>query len=373
VKTGTAGDFPAEAYDYDLPSSLIAQEPRAERERSRLLTLDRETGRAADSVFCRIRDHLRDGDLLVVNDSKVFPARLAGRKATGGRADVLLLKPCVGDWEWCSTPGEQEHPGACDWECLIRSSGRVKPGQRLYFSEDLEAEVLDRRESGVWTARFNRTGAAFLQVLERVGITPLPPYIRRDEPGRRMAPRQCDRERYQTVFARRIGSAAAPTAGFHFSEPLCRRLQETGIRFAAVTLHVGEATFLPIRAGDIREHTLRPERIFVSRDAADAIRSAKTAGRRVVAVGTTVVRCLESLAAGSGGVASGAGWADLFICPGFRFRVVDALITNFHLPRSSLLVLVSAFAGREKVLRAYHEAIATGYRFFSYGDCMLIQ
>jgi S-adenosylmethionine:tRNA ribosyltransferase-isomerase len=337
------------------------------------MILDRRTGRVAESVFSHLREFLREGDLLVVNNSRVFPARLIGRKETGGRVDLLLLRPChaggggvAGGLQECAGNGQ-------DWECLARASGRLKAGQGLWFAGDLRGEVLGRSNPGVVRVRFSKGGEDLFRFLEAFGRTPLPPYIRRGEAQGACVETGGDRERYQTVFARVSGSAAAPTAGLHFSDLLCRRLREGGIRFAEITLHVGEATFLPIRSADIREHALRPEPVFLSQEAVREIEDAKAAGRRVVAVGTTVVRCLESVATGRGWLVPGAGWADLYLVPGFRFQVVDALITNFHLPCSSLLVLVCAFAGRESVLGAYREAVRRGYRFFSYGDCMLIQ
>jgi len=370
---GPANLFLAEAYEYDLPPALIAQQPLEERDHSRLMVLERVSGRRVDSKFHTIRDFLRDGDLIVVNNSKVFPARIVGRKASGGRVELLLLRPCLpegGDLDVCQ--GEDYPPGP-DWECLIRTSARIRPGQKFFFPEDVQGEVVERPDPRVWKVRFNKGGPDFFPFLERFGLTPLPPYIKRGEAAEPDSDLLRDRQRYQTVFAKRLGSAAAPTAGFHFSEALCRCLREAGIGFAEVTLHVGESTFLPIRACDIRDHQVRAERVFVSQAAAAEIQAAKQDGRRVVAVGTTVVRCLESVVAGKGKLVAGAGWADLYITPGFRFQVVDALLTNFHLPRSSLLVLVCAFAGRESVMEAYREAVQRGYRFFSYGDCMLIQ
>jgi len=241
------------------------------------------------------------------------------------------------------------------------------------FPLGVEGEVAGEPEPGVWRVRFRMGGLGWFEYLDRVGVTPLPPYIKRNgRPGTPKDPAE-DRTRYQTVFARSVGSVAAPTAGLHFSEALCRELRERGVRFAEVTLHVGQATFLPVRAEDIRDHTVFPERYHVQEPAAEAIQAARREGRRVVAVGTTVVRCLESLWAERGRIEAATGWASLYVIPGHRFRVVDGLLTNFHLPGSSLLMLVSAFAGPERTRHVYEEAVRLEYRFFSYGDCMLIQ
>ncbi len=363
--------FLRDTYHYALPPGLIASRPLPSRDESRLMVLCRETGAVQHTLFRKIRDHLQEGDLLVVNDSKVFPARLVGRKPSGGKVDLLLLQPCEAENRaLCWFDGRNGEGD--EWECLVRSARRPRTGQVWAFPGGLEAEVLGPGEGGSWRVRFNIGAAALLAFLERHGRVPLPPYIRRGRgEGSEEAPE--DRERYQTLFAREVGSVAAPTAGLHFSEDLVRSLKRSGISFAEITLHVGQATFLPIRAEDIRDHRLRPERFRVSEENAERIRMAKAEGRRVVAVGTTVVRCLESLVAERGCVEAGEGWAGLYILPGHRFEAVDAMITNFHLPRTSLLVLVCAFAGRERVLDAYGEAIRRRYRFFSYGDCMLIQ
>jgi S-adenosylmethionine:tRNA ribosyltransferase-isomerase len=324
------------------------------------------------SSFRDLRDHLREGDLVIVNDSKVFPARLLGNKPSGGKVDMLLLEPCHADGapsSWLVV----EDPGTREWNCLIRSSRRPKRGQAFAFPHGLEGEVTSDSDGGVWKVRFNLGQSQMLAYLENHGLVPLPPYIKRNRTGSLSEDSAEDRKRYQTVFAEKVGSVAAPTAGLHFTEPLCRSLEESGIAFGRITLHVGQATFLPIRARDIRRHRMWPERYSVSEDTAEKIRKTKGEGRRLIAVGTTVVRCLESLVSDRGGIEAGERWANLYIVPGHRFEVVDAMITNFHLPGTSLLVLVCAFAQRQHVLKAYREAIRREYRFFSYGDCMLVQ
>ncbi len=365
--------FLRDTYHYVLPTHLIAQHALPRRDESRLMVLGRGSGALHHSSFRNLRDHLREGDLLVVNESRVFPARLLGHKPSGGKVDLLLLRPCDAEEaapSWWEAKGSKSR----EWECLIQSSRRPKQGQAFVFSHGLQGRVSGDSEGGVWTVRFNLDGKDLLAHLESHGLVPLPPYIRRCRTGSGPEETSEDRDRYQTVFARKIGSVAAPTAGFHFTEPLCRSLEASGISFGRITLHVGQATFLPIRTGDIRKHRIWPERYSVEEEDAEKIQQAKQEGRRLVAVGTTVVRCLESIASGRRGrIEPGEGWARLYIVPGHRFQVVDALITNFHLPGTSLLVLVCAFAQREYVLQAYAEAIRDEYRFFSYGDCMLIQ
>ncbi|HEY4574657.1 MAG TPA: tRNA preQ1(34) S-adenosylmethionine ribosyltransferase-isomerase QueA [Thermoanaerobaculia bacterium] len=339
-------------FDYDLPASSIAQEP-APRGESRLLVLDR-TG---PERHARVRDLprlLRPGDLLILNDTRVIPARLYGRSAGGGKMEILLVEPL----------GERE------WDALVKPGRRARPGARFEIGEGLVAEVIDKREDGRYRLRFSEPVEPHL---ERLGHIPLPPYIHRPDTPE-------DRERYQTVYARRPGAVAAPTAGLHFTEALLREIEAAGIEIARVTLHVGIGTFKPVSAERIEEHRMERERYEIGEETAEAIRRARAAGRRIVAVGTTVVRTLEGAAlAGGGEVPAGSGSTDLFIypdspdSPGCPFQVVDALLTNFHLPRSTLLMLVSAFAGRERVLAAYAEAVREGYRFYSYGDAMLLE
>ena len=286
--------------------------------------------------------------------------------------DLLLLQPCHADMA-ASSCFDGEDPRSKEWACLIRSSRRPKKGQAFAFPRGLEGEVTGDSEGGIWKVRFNLNPREMLAYLENHGLTPLPPYIKRSHTRSSPEDSEEDHKRYQTVFAQNLGSVAAPTAGLHFTESLCRSLEEGGIAFGRITLHVGQATFLPIRTRDIRSHRMWPERYSISEETAEKIRKAKREGRRLVAVGTTVVRCPESLASDTGGIEAGERWANLYIVPGHRFKVVDAMITNFHLPGTSLLVLVCAFAQRQHVLKAYREAIRSEYRFFSYGDCMLLQ
>ena len=327
-------------FDYDLPAASIAQEA-APRGESRLLVLDR-TG---PDRHARVRDLprlLRPGDLLVLNDTRVIPARLFGRSAGGGRMEVLLV----------------ERLGEREWEALVKPGKRARPGARIDFDEGLTAEVAGKGEDR-YRLRFSDPVEPHL---ERLGHIPLPPYIHRPDTSE-------DRERYQTVYAKTPGAIAAPTAGLHFTEDLLREIEEAGVGIARVTLHVGIGTFKPVSAERIEEHRMDRERYEIGEEAAEAIRRAE----RIVAVGTTVVRTLESAAIETGEVRAGSGSTELFITPGFRFQAVDALLTNFHLPRSTLLMLVSAFAGRERVLAAYEEAVREGYRFYSYGDAMFAE
>jgi S-adenosylmethionine:tRNA ribosyltransferase-isomerase len=309
-----------------------------------LLVLRRETGAVEDRVFRDLPELLSPGDLVVVNRSRVIPARLLGRRAGGGRVEVLLLRPM-----------------ADRWEALVRPGRRLRAGERVEVGEGLAVVIEDRAPEGRRLVRLLAAGGDVAAALERYGHTPLPPYIRRaDHAG--------DRDRYQTVYAREEGSVAAPTAGLHFTPALLQRLKVRGIGVAEVVLHVGPGTFLPVRVEQVGDHRVEPEPYTIPEEAASAV----ARSRRVVAVGTTTTRTLESAAARDGEVRSGQGNADVVIVPGFKFRIVGALLTNFHLPRSSPLLLVSAFAGREKVLSAYAHAVESGYRFYSYGDAMLV-
>ncbi len=345
-------DDRTDAYDYDLPPELIAQHPAERRSDARLLVLDRASGAVEHRRFAEIGRHLRAGDCLVVNDTRVFPARLLGRLPTGGRVELLLLRPL----------------GEGEWECLGRPAGKLRPGRVVAFGEGkaaIEAEVLERLPEPGQLRVALRSALPLAEALEVVGHIPLPPYIQRpDEP--------LDRTRYQTVYAAHSGSVAAPTAGLHFEERLLEDLAAAGVRLARVTLHVGLGTFRPISAESISLHAMHEERYHVTPESVRIIEDSRAAGGRVIAVGTTAVRTLETLAGLHGRVVPGEGATRLFIRPGHRFRAVDGLVTNFHLPRSSLLVLVSALAGRERILAAYREAVAQRYRFFSYGDAMLI-
>jgi S-adenosylmethionine:tRNA ribosyltransferase-isomerase len=336
-------------FDYPLPEELIAQEPVAPRDASRLLVVPRDGAPLREALFSDLPGLLRVGDLLVVNDTRVLPARLLGTKASGGRCELLLVE---------DLPGEGDR-----WRALGRASKPIRSGARLTFG-DLAATVEAAEGDGFFTIRFDRTGPALAEALERAGEMPLPPYIRR-------RPTPGDRERYQTVMARVPGSAAAPTAGLHLTEPLLRRISEAGVERTAITLHVGPGTFLPVRSEDVAKHHMHEERYFVREEAARAFEACRARGGRVIAVGTTVARTLES-ACDSGMLRVGPGRTALFITPGHAFRAVDGLVTNLHLPRSTLLMLVCAFGGRERVLHAYAHAIKERYRFFSYGDAMLL-
>ncbi|GIX47929.1 MAG: S-adenosylmethionine:tRNA ribosyltransferase-isomerase [Candidatus Tectimicrobiota bacterium] len=338
-------------FDFALPPELIAQEPAPQRDRSRLLVVERATRRFTHDVFANLGAYLRPGDVLVVNDTRVIPARLRGRKAdTGGRVELLLL---------------HDH-GDGVWEALLRPAARVRAGTVLLFGEGvLRAEVCARQAAGPVRVRFSPPD--IYPLLERCGEVPLPPYIRRPAGS---TPH--DRERYQTVYAAQPGAVAAPTAGLHFTPELLARLAQQGVRRATLTLHVGWGTFQPVRSEEVEAHRMEAEFYRLGEDAAATIEEARAAGGRVVAVGTTTTRALETIGQQSGRVVASSGWTELFIYPGYRFRVVDALITNFHLPRSTLFLLVCAFADRELMLEAYQEAIAARYRFYSYGDAMLI-
>ena len=352
-------------FDFDLPDELVAQEPPPERGTSRLLVLNRATGAVEHTRFTDLPRLLHAGDLLVLNDTRVFPARLLGsRVPSGGAVECLLVRQLRRPPDSRPLPDEAE-----DWEALMHPGQKLKPGARVQFEGDdvcIHGEVLDQRFFGRRTIRLRSQGVPLNEAITRIGHIPLPPYIRRGD-------RPDDHERYQTVYARERGSIAAPTAGLHFTSPLLDELRHRGIEQVRVTLHVGYGTFKPVRVDRVEDHTVDPERFSVSADAAQALSRASREHRRIIAVGTTTVRALESLThSPDGEVLPQEGEATLFIHPGFRFRLVQGLITNFHLPKSSLLMLVAAFAGRERVLDAYRTAVAAGYRFYSYGDAMLI-
>lgn len=357
-------------FNYDLPEELIAQEALPDRGASRLLHLQRNTGAIRDRVFRDFPELLQPDDIVVFNNTKVFPARLYGRR-TGVRAQTLSPRnPASRDFlrgrvEILLTRQVTQEPN--DWECLVRPGRKIGVGEHLLFGDhaDLQAEVLARGTFGERTIRFSPV-ADFLSTIERVGHVPLPPYISRpDRPG--------DRARYQTVYARERGSVAAPTAGLHFTPEILDGLHQRGVETVEITLHVGLGTFQPVRVERVEDHKLHSEHYSISPDAAARINAALKAKRRVVAVGTTTVRSLEFSAAGAAQVQAGCGEADLFIYPGYCFRIVGALLTNFHLPQSTLLMLVCAFGGRERVLEAYRHAVMSRYRFFSYGDCMFLE
>ena len=333
---------------YDLPQELIAQTPLERRDGSRLMVLDKKTGATAHRHFYDIPTLLRPGDCLVLNDSRVLPARLLGhREPTGGAVEVLLL----------TDRGDKV------WECLVRPGKKVRPGARLSFGDGLlTAEVVETLEGGNRLIRFDYDGI-FLEILERLGKMPLPPYIKEE---------LSDPERYQTVYSKEVGSAAAPTAGLHFTRELLEQIQTMGVNLAYVTLHVGLGTFRPVKEEEITDHEMHAEYCAISRETADLINRTKKNGGRIICVGTTSCRTIESWAAEDGTLREAEGWTRIYIYPGYRFKVLDALVTNFHLPQSTLIMLVSALAGREHVLSAYEEAVKERYRFFSFGDAMFI-
>lgn len=350
-------------FDYFLPPELIAQEPAEERTGSRMLVLDRKTGAITHSSIADLAFFLSKGDLLVFNNTKVFPARTLGfREDTGGKAELLLVEELEGE-------RFEGNVYSSSWICIFGSGSRARPGRKLVLCEGhLSAEIIAVLDSGRVGARLT-CREPVMDLLDQYGHIPLPPYITRPAGDRRNS---MDRERYQTVYADRVGAVAAPTAGLHFSRELLYSLSMKCINQCQITLHVGPGTFLPVKADNIEEHVMHEERFYVDINAADCIRSARENGGRVVAVGTTTVRTLEAVAARHGHIVPDSGRTDIFIKPPFKFKAVDAMFTNFHLPKSTLLMMVSAFAGREQVLGAYKCAIDAGYRFFSYGDCMLI-
>ena len=352
--------FSLNDYDYDLPPDLIAQKPARQRDRSNLLHLDRQTGALSHHSFNEIVDFLKPGDVLVVNDSAVIPGRLKGKKVTGGKVEVLISDYAEG----CKT---SEMCGSFVCKCLVKAAKRPGPGTWLHFADGLKAEILDAC-NGAHTLKFYFHGD-FEALLDRIGQVPLPPYIKRNHDG---VPPCDDKASYQTVYAGPRGAIAAPTAGLHFTEELLDKLRADGVNIVTLTLHVGYGTFLPVRVADIRRHQMHSEYFTIGAESAETINNARKCGNRVVAVGTTCVRTLEYAVSSKGYLSSGSGRCDLFIFPGHLFKIVDAMITNFHLPQSTLLMLVSAFAGRKNVLDAYREAINRRYRFYSYGDAMLI-
>ncbi|RSL29214.1 tRNA preQ1(34) S-adenosylmethionine ribosyltransferase-isomerase QueA [Salibacterium salarium] len=336
-----------EDFDFSLPEELIAQTPLEKRDASRLMVLDPEENALHHGAFHSILDYLDEGDCLVLNDTRVLPARLFGEKETGGQVEVLLLK--------------QENTD--EWETLVKPAKRVKPGTVLYFGENkLKAECTDVLEHGGRMLRFSYEGV-FLEILEELGEMPLPPYIKE---------KLQDQERYQTVYAKQDGSAAAPTAGLHFTESLLHKAKEKGVHVTTITLHVGLGTFRPVSADKVEDHHMHAEFYQISEGTAMLLNETKTNGNKIVAVGTTSVRTLETAAQNKDGFQKESGWTDIFIYPGYVFQGIDAMLTNFHLPKSTLVMLVSAMAGRNFLLSAYEEAIRERYRFFSFGDAMLI-
>jgi S-adenosylmethionine:tRNA ribosyltransferase-isomerase len=335
-------------FDYELPEALIAQVPLADRAASRLLVLDRQSGHVAHRMFPDILSYLRAGDALVINDTKVIPARLIGRKKGGGAlAEVLLL----------------HRHSATEWEALVRPSKRLRVDTEIEFGDgELTCVITKELPEGGRLVKFSHSGV-FEEVLDRLGEMPLPPYIKE---------KLTDRQRYQTVYAREEGSAAAPTAGLHFTQGILEQIRALGIHVVTITLHVGLGTFRPVKVENIREHQMHSEYYRMNPEAAQTLNRAREKGGRIVAVGTTSCRVLETVTREDGLVHPGSGWTDIFIYPGYRFKAVDALLTNFHLPKSTLMMLISAFAGRDHILEAYHEAVKQEYRFFSFGDAMLI-
>ncbi len=330
-------------FDYHLPEELIAKYPVEPRDSCRLMVLDRRNQKIEHRIFRDIVDYLKEGDLLVLNDTKVIPARLIGRKTTGAKIEVLLLRPYTDN----------------EWEVLIKNIKRLKPGQEVIFGEDFKAVLLEKYQEG--KARVKLIGDNIKELINKYGHIPLPPYIEREDEDR-------DKEAYQTVFARKEGAVASPTAGLHFTQELLKKLEEKGIKKAFCTLHVGLGTFRPIQTEDITKHKMHEEYYQIPDETLQAIRKTKEKGKKVIAVGTTVVRTLETYAQ----TGKKEGFSDIFIYPPYQFKMVDALITNFHLPKSTLILLVSAFAGKDFIFKAYNEAIQQKYRFFSYGDAMLI-
>lgn len=332
---------------YNLPEELIAQTPLERRDASRLMVLDRRTGEVTHRHFYDIVEYLQPGDCLVMNDSRVLPARLMGHRPTGGVVEVLLLRD-LGD--------------KC-WECLCKPGRKMQPGNQVIFGDgELTATVREVREDGNRVVEFHYEGI-FLEILERLGKMPLPPYIKAELK---------DQERYQTVYSREVGSAAAPTAGLHFTQELLDKIRAKGVSTAFVTLHVGLGTFRPVKAEEITDHHMHSELCMMNQETADLLNKTRARGGRIICVGTTSCRTLESLVNSDGSFCAGSKWTEIFIYPGYTFKAMDGLITNFHLPESTLVMLVSAFAGREHILAAYKQAVEQRYRFFSFGDAMCI-
>lgn len=335
-------------FDFYLPDELIAQTPLEKRDTSRLLHLNKQTGEIEHKHFYDIKQYLREGDCLVLNDSRVLPARLIGARPTGGAVELVLLKD-LGDNRW---------------ECLSRPGRKTKPGQELVFGNgELTAVVQEVTLGGNRIVKFSYEGI-FLEILERLGKMPLPPYIKEELQ---------DSERYQTVYSKELGSAAAPTAGLHFTKELLAEIADMGVKICYVTLHVGLGTFRPVKADKIEDHEMHSEFCIVPDETAESVNAVKRAGGRVIAVGTTSCRTLESFTTEDGVLQATSGWTNIFIYPGYKFKCIDALITNFHLPESTLIMLVSALAGREHILNAYNTAVKERYRFFSFGDAMMIE
>src|SRR5574344_342917 len=335
-------------FDYYLPEELIAQTPLEKRDSSRLLVLDKKTGEIEHKHCSNIIDYLKEGDVLVLNDTKVMPARLYGTKTdTNAVIEILMLKDINGD----------------DWECLTRPAKRVKVGTIVKFSDDLKAECIEVQDEGIRIFRFIYTGI-FYEILDKLGEMPLPPYIHE---------KLKDKDRYQTVYAKHIGSAAAPTAGLHFTKDLLEKIKERGVLVEYITLHVGLGTFRPVNVEDVTKHKMHSEYYCMTKDKADVLNNEKKDGRRIISVGTTSTRTLETIMSLYGEFKDCSGWTDIFIYPGYDFKAINCLITNFHLPKSTLVMLVSALAGKDNIMKAYNEAVKEKYRFFSFGDSMFIK
>jgi S-adenosylmethionine:tRNA ribosyltransferase-isomerase len=337
-------------FDFELPDTLVAQEPLVNRASSRMLLVDRASNSFQDEHFYNFPKFLKKGDCVVLNNTKVFPARLFGASETGAKIELFLVR-------------ETENQ---IWETLARPARRLKIGKKILFGENLVAEVLEKTEEGRVFVRFEADGN-FDELLEEIGKTPLPPYIRRED-----GDFEKDRERYQTVFAKQKGAIAAPTAGLHFTPQILEEIKNLGVRVAEITLHVGYGTFEPVRVDDLSEHKVLPERYEISDETAEILNQAKTENRRIIAIGTTTTRTLETAISKHGKFIAEKNLADLTITPGYKFKAIGGLLTNFHLPQSSLLVLVSTFGGYELIMESYKHAVAAKYRFYSYGDCMLI-
>ena len=358
-------NFQLSEYNFELPLERIAPFPERERKMSKLLLLDRKSGKIEDSVFENIQEYLKNGDLLVFNDSKVIKARLMGNRTTGGEVELFLLKPAL-------VSDEKYEIDIKNWDALINPARSLKAGQAINL-KDCKVKILEKKDNGVFAIEIcpDDTSLSMIDYIDKYGEVPIPPYIARRRHLEDCADRRFDDDsRYQTVYAAKNGSVAAPTAGFHFENGCFQKLKEIGIKISFVTLHVGLGTFKPVKSADVRGHNMDPEWFSIPDETIPEILSAKKEGRRVIAVGTTSVRVLES--AFRTEKPKKSGWTDLFIYPGFEFKAVDAMITNFHLPESTLLLLVSALAGRENIFKAYDHAIKNGYRFFSYGDAMFI-
>ncbi len=361
--------YEIEAYNYDLPQDLIAQVPAPKRDHSKLLVVERSSASFSDNQFFDLPSLLQPGDLLVVNNTKVVPARIFGHKESGGRVEILVLEhPDSRNDRDSRKNGDLKKEGSATRLCLLRSSRRPKRGSLLFFDSGVSGEVKALLDDGLVRISFKGARGIDALLVEK-GFMPLPPYIKR---GEKSALSDLDKERYQTVYSERAGAVAAPTAGLHFTTDLLKRLRTRGVSTVSLTLHVGHGTFRPVKTKDIRQHRLGHEYYLIEPETAAQINETKKNGGRVVAVGTTVVRALESASATDGSLLPGAGKTDLLITPGFVFNMVDVLITNFHLPKSSLLFLVSAFAGLDLIKRAYERAVEKRYRFYSYGDAMLI-